>query len=77
MKLESNHGSSNDRCCFLLFFVCFSHVCQKFCNSFFYVETMVRSECLGLVKHFLFNSNYDIDPSAIVIRHLKNMHFFC
>ena len=24
---------------------------QKFCNSFCYVERMVRSECLGLVKH--------------------------
>ena len=29
----------------------FSHFCQKFCNSIFYVEKMVRSECLGLVKH--------------------------
>ena len=25
--------------------------CQKFCNSFCYVEKMVRSECPGLVKH--------------------------
>ena len=29
----------------------FSHFCQKLCNSFFYAERMVRSECLGLVKH--------------------------
>ena len=25
--------------------------CQKFGNSYCYVEKMVRSECLGLVKH--------------------------
>ena len=25
--------------------------CQKLCNSFCYVDKMVRSECLGLVKH--------------------------
>ena len=32
-------------------FWCFSHFCQKFCISFCYVEKMIRSECLGLVKH--------------------------
>ena len=25
--------------------------CQFFCNSFCYAEKMIRSECLGLVKH--------------------------
>ena len=34
-----------------VFWGCFRIFCQKFCNSFCSVETMVRSECLGLVKH--------------------------
>ena len=25
--------------------------CQKLCNSFCYVEKVIRSDCLGLVKH--------------------------
>ena len=36
-----------DWCCFW----CFSHSCQKFCNPFCYIEKLVRSECMGLVKH--------------------------
>ena len=54
MKLESNHGSSVGRCCFW----CFSHFFFFFffkCNSFCYVEEMVGSECLGLVKHIYLN----------------------
>ena len=48
------------------FFWCFSLFCQKFCNSFCYVEKMVRSECLGLVKMiYLFNSNYNFGPSTM------------
>ena len=46
MKLESNHGSSNGRCCFW----CFSHF-AKILQFIFYVEKKVWSECLGLVKH--------------------------
>ena len=29
----------------------FRMFCQKFCNSFCYVEKLARSECLGLVKY--------------------------
>ena len=29
----------------------FSHCLSRFCNSFCYVEKMVRSECLALVKY--------------------------
>ena len=31
--------------------------CQIFCNSFLYGEKMVRSECLGLVKHIYLIQN--------------------
>ena len=52
--------------------------CQNICNSFFYVEKMFGSECLGLSSQtYSFNSNYNIDPSTMVIRHFKNMRFFC
>ena len=50
--------------------------CLKICNSFFMSKTMVRSECLGLVKHFDLIQTM-IDPSTMVIRHFKNMRFFC
>ena len=31
----------------------------------------------GSSQTYLFNSNYNIDPSTMVIRHFKNMRFFC
>ena len=46
MKLESNHGSSNGRHCFGVV-----RILVKNCNLFCYVVKMIRSECLGLVKH--------------------------
>ena len=30
----------------------------------------------GSSQTYLFNSNYNIDPSTMVIRHFKNMRFF-
>ena len=47
VKSESIHGSSNGRCCFC----CFSHFLSNILEIIFYVENMVRSECLDLVKH--------------------------
>ena len=31
----------------------------------------------GSSQTYLFNSNYNIDPSTMVIRQFKNMRFFC
>ena len=36
---------------FCAVFGVFRIFCQKFCISFCYVEKMIRSECLGLVKN--------------------------
>ena len=47
MKLESNHGSSNGRCCFDVFRI----FVKKFVIHFVISKTMIRGECLGLVKH--------------------------
>ena len=31
----------------------------------------------GSSQTYLFNSSYNIDPSTMVIRHFKNMRFYC
>ena len=74
MKLESNHGSSNGRCCFGAFRIFLSNIC----NSFLLCRKIGPERMYGSSQTSLVNSNYNIDPSTImVIRHCKNMHFFC
>ena len=51
--------------------------CQTFCNSFCYVEKNGPEGMSGSSQTYLFNSNYNIDPSTMVIRQFKNMRFFC
>ena len=51
--------------------------CQKICNSFCYVEKNDPGRMSGSSQTYLFYSNYNIDPSSMVIRHFKNMRFFC
>ena len=46
MKLESNMAFPTDGVDFGVFRI----FCKKLCNSFCFVENMVRSKCLGLVK---------------------------
>ena len=55
----------------------FRFFCQKKCSSFFYVKKNGPEQMSGSSQTCLFNSNYNIDPSTMVIRHLKNMRFFC
>ena len=56
VTLDSNHGSFKGRHCFW----CFSNFVQKNCYSV-YVETVIRSEGLGLVKH-----NYSIQAIILI-----------
>ena len=56
-------------------FWCFSHFCQKFCNSFFLCRKNGPEQMSGSSQTYLFNSNYNIDPSIMVIRHFENMCF--
>ena len=73
MKLVSNHGSSNGRYCFLVFL----HFCQTFCNSFFLRRKSGSERMSGSSQTYLFDTNYNIDPSTMVTRYFKNMRFFC
>ena len=50
--------------------------CQKNCNSFCYAKNGPE-RMSGSSQTYLFNSNYNIDPSTMAIRHSKNMRFFC
>ena len=50
--------------------------CQKICNSFF-MSKNGPERMFGSSQTYLFNSNYNIDPSTIVIKQFKNMRFFC
>ena len=47
----------------------------------FVIYILCRKKCLermsGSSQTYLFNSNYNIDPSTMVIRQFKNMRFFC
>ena len=73
MKLESNYDSSGQRSVLFLFF--FAFFVKKFAFQFFLSknspERMSESS-----QTYLFNSNYNTDPSTMVIRHFKNMRFF-
>ena len=51
--------------------------CPKNCNPFFFMSKNGPERMSGSSQTYLFNSNYNIDPSTIVIRHFKNMCFFC
>ena len=57
-------------------FVVFRIFCQKKCISCFYVKNGPE-QMSGSSQTYVFNSNYNIDPSSMVIRHFKNMRFFC
>ena len=50
--------------------------CQKNCSSFF-MSKNGPERMSGSSQTYLSNTNYNIDPSTMVIRHLKNMRFFC
>ena len=43
----------------------------------FYVEKNGPERMSGSSQTYVFNANYNIDPSTMVIGHFKNMHFFC
>ena len=61
----------------VFFFLCvFRIFCQKNCNSFFY-QTSGPERMSVSSQTYLFNSNYNIDPSTMVIRRFKNVRFFC
>ena len=49
----------------------------KKCNSFCYVEKNGPERMSMSSQIYLLNSKYNIDPSTMVIRHFKNMRFFC
>ena len=57
-------------------FCVFRIFCQKHCISFFMSKNGLERMSWSS-QTYLFNSNYNIDPSTMVIRHLKNMRFFC
>ena len=57
-------------------FWCFSH----FLSNNFVIHFLCRKNgperMSGSSQTYLFNSNLNIDPSSMVIRHFKNMRFF-
>ena len=57
---------------FLVFFAFF----VKIIVIHFLCQKIVRSECLVLAK-YIYLIQTIIDPSTMVIRHFKNMRFFC
>ena len=76
MKLESKHGCYNVGAVFGVFF--FTFFVKNFVIHFVMSKKMVRSGCLGLVKHFYLIQTIILTRLlAMVTRHLKNMRFFC
>ena len=67
MKLESNHGSSNGWCCFW----CFSHFLSKILYIILLCLKTGPERMSGSGQTYLFNSNYNIDPSTMVIWHFN------
>ena len=55
----------------------FRIICQKICISFLLCRKNGPERMFGSSQTYLFNSNYNIAPSFMVIRHFKNMRFFC
>ena len=45
--------------------------------TFFVMSKKWSERMSGSSQTYLFNSNYNIDPSTMVIRHFMNMRFFC
>ena len=53
---------------------------QIFCKKnviHFFMSKNGPERMSGSSQTYLFNSNYNIDPSTMVIRHFKNMRFVC
>ena len=55
-------------------FLCFSNFLSK---KLLFIISFGPERMSGSSQTYLFNSNYNIDPSTMVIRHFKNMLFFC
>ena len=72
VKFESNYGSSKGRCCFW----CFLLFLSKILKIIFFMSKKWSGANAWILSN-IFISICNIDPATMVIRHFKNIRFFC